>query len=157
MVSILYVKWIATACKYQFQTITLEGLASNPVPLSICLFILKIIKVKTGEKVTVSITGTIVNMSNSHGLCFLVQLPQKDFSEKRQIWLNEDEITTQLFYVQRPYCSPEHGWVFAENATDALNLSNEMHGFCSSTKVTKITKPNRGLWLTWTNKLGITK
>lgn len=54
--------------------------------------------IKEGDKVKVITEGTVVKVSNSHGLAVLLQLDQRDFTEPRLIWIDEDEIdkTTSL-------------------------------------------------------------
>lgn len=48
--------------------------------------------IKKGDKVVIMVEVTIIDTSNSHGLCFEVLLPQMDFREPRKVWIDEKEL-----------------------------------------------------------------
>lgn len=47
---------------------------------------------KIGDKVKISVEGTVIDCQSGHGYCVEVELPRKDFILDRRIWLNLDEI-----------------------------------------------------------------
>lgn len=49
-------------------------------------------ELKVGDKITITVEATITDVSNAHGLCYEVELPQKDFNHSRLVWIDENEI-----------------------------------------------------------------
>lgn len=43
-------------------------------------------------ELALGIIGRVVDVSNAHGTCYLVELPQRDFTEPRRVWLDADEV-----------------------------------------------------------------
>ena len=50
-------------------------------------------KMKKGDKVQVMllVEAEVIHVSNAHGECYKIELPQKDFEERRTIWIDEGE------------------------------------------------------------------
>ena len=52
---------------------------------------------KKGDKVTIIIfEAEIVDVSNAHGECFQIRLPQNDFQQPRDIWIDEGESAVKI-------------------------------------------------------------
>lgn len=49
-------------------------------------------ELQVGDEVIITIKGKITDISKGHGLCYKIDLPQKDFVKERSIWLNSNEI-----------------------------------------------------------------
>jgi hypothetical protein len=52
----------------------------------------RIEELKKGDKVEIIIIGTVIDSSDSHGLCYEVEFPIKDYIEARTFWFDEDEV-----------------------------------------------------------------
>lgn len=48
-------------------------------------------ELKAGDKVMVTVEATVKKVSNGHGLCYEVELPLRDFSSPRRVWVDEEE------------------------------------------------------------------
>ncbi len=49
--------------------------------------------IKNGEIVKIIVEAIVTDYSDSHGLCYEVELPQKDYSKPRRIWVDANEVT----------------------------------------------------------------
>jgi hypothetical protein len=49
--------------------------------------------IENGETVRITVEAIVTDYSDSHGLCYQVELPQKDYSKPRRIWVDADELT----------------------------------------------------------------
>ena len=47
--------------------------------------------IQEGDIVLVTVEAEVLKVSRGHGECYLVELPQKDFTGLRTVWVNEDE------------------------------------------------------------------
>ena len=47
---------------------------------------------KEGDSITIKATGVVKEIGRGHGACYLVELPQLDYSEPREVWVNPNEI-----------------------------------------------------------------
>jgi hypothetical protein len=47
---------------------------------------------KIGQEVMVSVSAVVTDISDAHGLCYEVELTQRDYSNPRTIWLEPDEL-----------------------------------------------------------------
>jgi hypothetical protein len=45
-----------------------------------------------GDKIIILAVAEVVRKSNAHGLCYKVQIPQRDYNHNREIFLDPDEI-----------------------------------------------------------------
>lgn len=48
--------------------------------------------IKEGDNVFVKVKAVVRKVSNGHGECYHVELPQRDYSERRKLWVDIDEI-----------------------------------------------------------------
>jgi hypothetical protein len=47
---------------------------------------------EVGQPIKITATALVTRHSDSHGLCYEVVFPQKDYSTPRKIWLEADEV-----------------------------------------------------------------
>lgn len=48
--------------------------------------------IKEGDNVFVKVKAVVRKVYNSHGECYHVELPQRDYAERRKVWVDIDEI-----------------------------------------------------------------
>jgi hypothetical protein len=49
-------------------------------------------RLSIGDEVTLCVRATVSRVSDSHGLCYEVELGRHDFDRERRVWVNPDEL-----------------------------------------------------------------